>query len=574
MVPRIILDFPDSEGRPGRRFFHAPQRIVSTSCHSEIPRLLAEIEADCAAGATAIGFLSYEAAPAFDPAFEVHAAAQVPLMWFALFEQEQTVAEAGSTTEARLSWQPDTTREQHAAAVARIREEIAAGTTYQVNFTLRMRGAISEDARLLYEALRRAQGVGYHALIETDEWCVLSLSPELFYETEGRAIRTRPMKGTRGRGRYSEEDEILARELRTSPKERAENLMIVDLMRNDVGRVAKAGSVHVTRLYDVERYPTVQQLTSTIEATLRDGVGLPEIMGALFPPGSVTGAPKISTMKLIRELEASPRGIYCGAIGIVERNRSVFNVPIRTIWLDRTTGAAEYGTGGGITADSRAKDEYEELLTKTLVVSQPWPTFELLETMRAEAGSVVRLDAHLDRLERSAEYFGFAFSLDRIMSALDNALNGAPAQARVRLLMADDGGVRVEVSVLDELPAVRDVAFAETPVHARNRFLFHKTTHRRVYEQHAAERPDAFDVLLYNERDEITEFTRANVVVELDGVRYTPARDSGLLAGVFREELLDAGEIQERVITRPQLANAARIWWINSVREWVEVRLV
>jgi para-aminobenzoate synthetase/4-amino-4-deoxychorismate lyase len=573
VAPRIFLDFPDRDGRPGRRFFHAPQRVVASSDLGDIPRLLSEIQADVDAGTTAVGFLAYEAAPAFDSAFEVHPPRNMPLLWFALFEQESRAGDVRAHVENKLSWLPDTTRDQHAAAVRRIRDEIAAGTTYQVNYTVRMHGDITDDPLQLYESLRRAQGVGYHAYIETDDWCVISLSPELFFETDARTISARPMKGTRGRGRYAEEDESLAHELRTSPKERAENLMIVDLMRNDIGRITEAGSVHVSSLYDVERYPTVQQMTSTVHATLRDDADLPAIMHALFPPGSVTGAPKISTMKLIRELEASPRGIYCGAIGIVEKDRMTFNVPIRTIWLDRETHHAEYGTGSGITADSKARDEYDELLTKTLVVSQPWPTFELLETMRAEAGQIMRIDAHLDRMERSAEYFDFPFPLSSIMDALERALMNAPAVARVRLLLDEHEHVRVDVGSLEELPLERLVELARTPVHARNRFLFHKTTHRRVYEQHMAEAPDAFDVLLYNERDELTEFTRANVVIELHGELITPARECGLLAGVFRGELLREGKIQERVILATELAHADRIWWINSVREWVEVRL-
>jgi para-aminobenzoate synthetase/4-amino-4-deoxychorismate lyase len=574
VAPRIIIDFPDIDGQPGRRFFHAPQRVITASHARDIPSALAEIEADCAAGATAIGFLSYEAAPAFDAAFITHAPSQVPLLWFALFEHEQQATTAGSAAPDAIKWAVDTTRAEHAQAIAQIREEIAAGATYQVNFTVRMHGQFTGDALALYESLRRAQGVGYHAYIETADWCVISLSPELFFETVNmRTIRARPMKGTRGRGRMLAEDEALADELRGSAKERAENLMIVDLMRNDIGRVAQAGSVQVTRLYDVERYPTVQQLTSTVEATLRPDTSLPDIMGALFPPGSVTGAPKISTMRLINELEKTPRGIYCGALGMVAGSSCTFNVPIRTIWLDRATGRAQYGTGGGITADSQAEHEYDELLTKTLVVSQPWPTFELLETMRAEAGEIVRLDRHLRRLEQSAEYFDFAFCPDKLERVLTEARSQVTKPTRLRLLLAPDGSVRIEQQLLEPTPTNPQVQLAQLPVSSRNRFLFHKTTHRRAYDKHAEAAPAAFDVLLYNEHDALTEFTRGNVVLELKGERVTPAQDAGLLAGVFRGELLDRGEVTERTITRSELAHATRIWFINSVREWVEVKL-
>ena len=572
MAPRIILDFPTTAGIPGRRLFRSPQRVVSTNAHSEIPSLLREIEADCEAGATAVGFLSYESAPAFDAAFETHAPDRVPLLWFALFEQEYAAPDIASGQIPPLNWQPEITPADHADAVTRIREEIAAGTTYQVNFTTRLRSTFAGDALALYESLRPAQGIGYHAFIETDDWCVLSLSPELFFEVEGRTVRTKPMKGTRGRGRFTAEDHKLADELRDSAKERAENLMIVDLMRNDIGRVAEAGSVHVTRLYDVERYPTVHQLTSTIEAELRGDTGLAEIMHAVFPPGSVTGAPKISTMKLIRELERSPRGIYCGAIGVVESGRSTFNVPIRTIFLNRKSGAAEYGSGGGITADSIADHEYEELLTKALVVSQPWPRFDLLETMRVDNGVIPRLHRHLARLQDSADYFGFGYDHDAVMSCIADA--HGRAHARARLLLDERGQPRLELLDLDELPETLRVTLARGAVSSRNRFLFHKTTHRGVYERHRESAPEYFDVLLWNERDEITEFTRGNVVVEIDGARYTPPRECGLLAGVMRSELLDKGDVAERIIGRTELAHASRIWFVNSVRGCVEVELV
>jgi para-aminobenzoate synthetase/4-amino-4-deoxychorismate lyase len=312
-----------------------------------------------------------------------------------------------------------------------------------------------------------------------------------------------------------------------------------------------------------------------VEATLRAGVELPGIMSALFPPGSVTGAPKISTMKLIAELESAPRGVYCGAIGIVERGRSVFNVPIRTLWLDKRTGTAEYGTGGGITADSRAEAEYDELLTKARVISRPWPRFELLETMRLEQGEVKRLDQHLLRMEESADYFGFPFCASDVREAVHAAVRtAAPEPALVRLLLSEAGQPLARLHRLDPWPARPRVRLAHGPVDSMTPFLFHKTTARNIYDLMRAGAGDAFDALLYNERGEITEFTRGNIVVELNGERYTPARECGLLAGVFRGELLRRGEVAERVITRDEIAHAARIWFVNSVREWVEVELV
>jgi para-aminobenzoate synthetase/4-amino-4-deoxychorismate lyase len=572
---RVILDFPDRHGSATRRLFRTPQRVVSTDRHDRVAACLAAIEQDCEAGATAIGFVSYEAAPAFDAAFRTHAPGAIPLLWFALFEQQHAAPFTSGEPAEPAAWRIDTPRAEHAQAVARIHEEIAAGTTYQVNYTARLTRRYTGDPLAWYEVLRRAAGPGYHAYIETDEWCVLSASPELFFETDGLRIRTRPMKGTRPRGRFAEEDAVLADELRASPKERAENLMIVDLMRNDLGRVAQTGSVQVTSLYDVEKYPTVLQLTSTIEADLGTDCSLAQIMAALFPPGSVTGAPKISTMRLIAELERSPRGVYCGAIGVVERGRRVFNVPIRTIWLDRSSGLAEFGTGGGITTDSRAGAEYDELLTKARVVSQTWPEFELLETMRVENGALVRQAQHLLRLEESADYFGFHFceaTLQRALAAAQAESQGGTA--RLRLLLARDGGVRYELLPLDLLPAEPRVALARTGVDSSSPFLFHKTTNRSSYDRHFSAVPAVYDVLLYNERAELTEFTRGNLVVQLGGRCYTPPRACGLLAGVFRAELLRRGAVEERVLHKNEIAHAERIWFVNSVREWVEVKLV
>jgi para-aminobenzoate synthetase/4-amino-4-deoxychorismate lyase len=276
-------------------------------------------------------------------------------------------------------------------------------------------------------------------------------------------------------------------------------------------------------------------------------------------------------MRLISELEESARGVYCGAIGIVEQNRCTFNVPIRTIWVDRRTRTAEYGTGGGITADSVAEHEYDELLTKALVVSQSWPVFELLETMRLESSEILRLDRHLRRLEESAEYFGFPYCHDDVLTKLREATKAGTA--RLRLLVDAKGAARCEADPLEPLEATPYVGLARSPVSSQDRFLFHKTTHRRQYEKHAAGAPDCFDVLLWNERDELTEFTRGNVVLEINGERVTPKRESGLLAGVMRGELLDQGVVVERVITKPELEHATRLWFVNSVRGWVEVRL-
>jgi para-aminobenzoate synthetase/4-amino-4-deoxychorismate lyase len=329
------------------------------------------------------------------------------------------------------------------------------------------------------------------------------------------------------------------------------------------------GSVKVARLYDVERYRTVHQLTSTITATLRADVTLPDVFAALFPCGSVTGAPKISTMQIITELERSARGVYCGALGVIAPGgHATFNVPIRTAVIDRRSQRASYGTGAGITYDSDAAAEFAEIAAKTAVLVESWPEFELLETMRFENGKFVRLERHVARLMDSARYFGFAVKEAIVRAHLSGIRSNAAR--RIRLLVNARGHVRSEVLPLNDAGEI-SAMLAAIAVSSTDRFLFHKTTNRQVYESRML--PECDDVLLWNERDEVTEFTRGNVVVEMDGHLITPPRDCGLLAGTFRAELLEQNAIHERVIHLDDLAHAERIFLINSVREWLSVTL-
>jgi len=382
------------------------------------------------------------------------------------------------------------------------------------------------------------------------------------------------MKGTAARGRWREEDEAAAARLEASEKERAENLMIVDLLRNDLGRVAETGTVKVEELFRVERYPTVLQMTSTVAATLREGVTLDELFAALFPCGSVTGAPKVSTTRFIAALEDSPRGVYCGAVGFVAPGGdAAFNVAIRTVVVDKETGEAVYGTGGGFTWDSTPGGEYADALAKAKLLTEDAPDFELLETMRLDGSGYRLLEEHLARLAASADYFDIPADVAGAREALArHAGEHAGAARRVRLLVSQDGRARVESEPLAGLPpGPLRVALALTPVRRSDRFLCHKTTNRGQYEARRAEVAGVFDVLLWNEEGELTEFTNGNVVVELGGECWTPPRACGLLAGTFRAELLRGGGVAERVLTKDDLAHAARVWFVNGVRGWVEV---
>jgi para-aminobenzoate synthetase/4-amino-4-deoxychorismate lyase len=546
VVGTVILDFP---GVGLRRFAEAREVLVASS-REDIRRVLDAVDEATHAGLHAVGFLSYDGA-------------SLPFAWFGLFDaptaiDESTLPEAGTPA----LWTPDVTHAAYDAAVAEIREGIGRGDYYQLNYTFRMR-ARDVDPLALFHRLRRAQPGAHCAYFDLGPHAIVSASPELFFSRDGRRIVTRPMKGTAPRGRWCDEDDALAHALATSEKERAENLMIVDLVRNDLGRVAKLGSVNVTRLCDVERWPTVLQMTSTVEAQVRPDITTSDIFDALFPCGSVTGAPKLSATQAIARLERSPRGIYCGAIGYIEPGGlATFSVAIRTACIDRETGIAEYGVGGGITWDSCASSEYDEAVTKARVLTVDTPSFELVETMRLDDGQYVRLERHLARLSRSAQYFGFARSADAVRLALADVAR--PGVWRVRLLVSRSGGFRIEIG---DMPKPSNeplrIGLASTPVTSSDPFLFHKTTHRSIY-------PEALE-LLRNERGELTEFTIGNLVLEIDGHRWTPPISAGLLGGVFREELLERGEIAERILHVEDLARASRVWMINSLREWVAV---
>jgi para-aminobenzoate synthetase/4-amino-4-deoxychorismate lyase len=332
--------------------------------------------------------------------------------------------------------------------------------------------------------------------------------------------------------------------------------------------------VRVPRLLEVERYRTVWQMTSTVTGTLRGDVGLLDLFRALFPCGSVTGAPKISTMGVIARLEASPREVYCGAIGWAGPDGCAFNVPIRTLWLDRETGRAEYGAGGGVVWESAAADEYDELLAKAAVLREPWAEFELLETLRLEDGRCVRVERHLARMAASADYFGFRFPGDDVRRRLEDLAAALPAGPhRARVLLDSDGAAQVEAAPLPEAPSSPEVVLAAAPVSSADRFLYHKTTNRAALDARRAGARDAFDVLLRNERDELTEFTRGTLVLELDGRKVTPALACGLLPGCLRAELIEKGEVAETVIPVSALARATRVWFVNSLRGWVAVRV-
>jgi len=562
--------------------FRRPVEVVSAlAIDGVLPGLARINEAVERRGLVAVGLIAYEAAPAFDCAFQVHPPVnELPLLNFGLFEKpteesDSLFEDLGSFSVGK--WSASQSEEDYRRSVGRVRDHIALGDTYQVNYTFRLRAPFEGDPRALFLDLVRSQPSSFAAYLDIGGRAVCSASPELFFRLDGDKLVCRPMKGTQRRGWDPESDREFESRLAASSKDRAENAMIVDMVRNDIGRVAEVGSVEVTSSFDIERHPTVFQMTSTVEA--KTAAPVSEVIAALFPFASVTGAPKVRTMELINELESDPRGVYTGAIGVIGPGRQArFSVAIRTAVVDREAGSVEYGVGSGVVWDSDADDEYRECVLKARVLSENAPDFEVLETILwdPETGFSL-LDRHLDRMAGAAEYFCRPFNRRLVAADLQRrAADFVDRQQRVRLLLAADGSHQIESTTIaiDSKPAPVRLGLAAAPIAGENPYLHFKTTHREVYETARRSRPECDDVLLWNEQGEATESTIANLVARIDGELVTPPVKSGLLAGTFRAELIERGEITERVITVDEIPNAEALYLINSVQGWREVEWV
>lgn len=575
--PLLAFEFADSNGKIKPLTFQNPVRVIAAHKVDDVVTSLQLVQEAVEKGYYAAGFLSYESAPAFDSAFNVKSRGSFPLFWFGIFSkpEHQQISSDGDFSVSK--WQPTITMEEYEQAISSIKKSIRHGNTYQTNYTIRLHSHFSGDALAFYNRLKEAQSSNYCAYIHTGEHSILSASPELFFHLDHGKITTRPMKGTIIRGASFEEDAENANWLLHSEKNRAENLMIVDLLRNDLGLVAQSGTVAVEKLFEIEQYPTVHQMTSTISAKVSETTSLVDIFKALFPCGSITGAPKISTMNIIADLENEPREVYCGAIGYITPNKeAIFNVPIRTVLIEHSTGNAVYGVGGGVTWDSTSEGEYYEILAKAKLLEEIPAEFQLLESLLLDNGDYFLLEEHLKRLENSARYFGFPIEVERIKGSLNEFGNkNRNEMIKVRLLLSKDGEWTMEGQPIKQQATVLKVVLAQEPVDKTNPFLYHKTTNREIYEKFQNMKPaETFDVLLWNPDGEITEFTNGNVVLEIDGVRWTPPVSCGLLAGTFRDSLIHKGDIHEKTLTHSDLRKATRVWFINSVRKWKEVHVV
>ncbi len=579
----VLLDNNSGGGAPSL-LFTDPIEIIAAETPEEVPAALDRLDAAVKSGLHAAGFFAYELGYVLEPRLSalMPQNRNVPLIWLGLYKSpvEMTPAEVEhwlathtrsgtySFTDVTLAWDDAFYQERF----AEVQEKIRAGDIYQLNMTFKARFRLSGSPLTFFLDLRQKQRVAYGGIVDTGKVTVLSASPELFIEQEGRQIATRPMKGTAPRAGTLEADALARRQLAEDVKQRAENLMIVDLMRNDIGRIAEIGSVSVTDLFTVETFQTLHQMTSGVQATLTEGIGMADLLRGIFPPGSVIGAPKIRAMELIAALETEPRGVYCGAIGHVSpKGSALFNVAIRTAVVFRDA-VGEMGIGSGIVFDSQGSKEYAECLLKMKFLTDPVKPFELIETMLFEPGSgFALLERHIERLKTSAHYFAYACDEAAVRQALRDAVAGRSERLRVRLLLSEPGTITVTTTPLPapEANAVMRFVVSPTRLDSADIFLFHKTTRRDLYDrewQHYAESAGADEVIYLNERDELCEGSRTTIFLERDGRLLTPALAAGLLPGTLRAELIAEGRAVEEVLGLEDLQTADAVYLGNSVR--------
>ncbi|MEP1932071.1 MAG: aminodeoxychorismate synthase component I [Roseibium sp.] len=570
--------------------FEDPIEIVTCTRLDDVRGCLAKLEDAQSNGLHAAGFLSYELGFAFEEKLQKRfVGTSEPLLWFGLYKARKQIsandarkllgyADDHGASASKPSF--DMGRAAYEDAFGRVQNHLAKGDIYQVNLTMRARFNLKGAPEHLFLDLLKRQPVEFAAFVKMADRSILSLSPEMYLEREGETLRAKPMKGTAPRGRFASEDGRIARELVNDPKQRAENTMIVDLMRNDLSRIAETGSVKVTKLCEVERYNSLHQMTSTIEATVLKNVGFTTVIEQLFPCGSITGAPKLSAMLIADNLETGPRGVYTGSIGYLAPDGDFrFNVAIRTLVL-RNDGTGEAGTGSGVVFDSGASPEYDECVLKLKFMTDDVQDFDLIETMAFDPHEgYLLLERHLQRLQKSAAYFGFVFDDAVIRRNLGETAEDFRSAQRVRLLLSPNGTVSTTTTDLTSVDehTVFNLVLANETTRSTDPFLFHKTTNRSFYDttrsRYQAE-TGCQEVLFENEHGFLTEGSYMTLFVRKSGKLLTPALKHGVLPGTFRAGLLETGVVCEADLTRTDLEDADDIFVGNSVRGLVRGRLM
>ena len=568
MHKQTIIDFKEL----GLRYlFTKPIKELKTRNLDQVEDLLREVEAYQEQGFYAVGYVSYEAAPAFEKKFAVHPAPLMGeyLLYFTIHEKVETLPfpEDYEAVDLPANWKEEVEAPAYQEAIKTIHHHIRQGDTYQVNYTVQLSQELKADPLAIYNRLVVEQKAHYNAFIQHDDVSILSISPELFFEQDDRLLTTRPMKGTTRRGLTNQADLKEASWLEADPKNRAENMMIVDLLRNDMNRISEIGSEQVTHLCQVEQYSTVWQMTSTIESRLRPEVDLVQAFQALFPCGSITGAPKISTMEIIQNTELAPRGVYCGTIGILlPKGKRIFNVAIRTLQMQGTK--AIYGVGGGITWDSKWEGEYQETKQKSAVLYRQEPRFELLTTGRIHQGELTFLEQHLTRLREASRYFAYPFNEPKLLNKLQEQLAHVDPSLdyRCRIALQRNGTIQLTITELTDLPAsYLQAQLTEQKLDLATPFTYFKTSQRDHLGQSDHEQ------IFHLPDGSLLETTIGNLVLEIEGQLYTPPAHLPLLDGIYRRHLLETQQVEEKLLTLNDLIDADRIYACNALRGLYEL---
>ena len=554
-----------------RHIFTKPLKELKTRDLDQVETLLREAEAYQEAGYYAVGYVSYEAAPAFEKKLAVHPAPLMGeyLLYFTIHEEVETLPfpEDYEAVDLPANWQEEVEAPAYRKAIETIQHHIRQGDTYQVNYTVQLSQELKADPLAIYNRLVVEQKAHYNAFIQHDDVAILSISPELFFEQDDRLLTTRPMKGTTGRGLTNQADLQEAAWLEADPKNRAENMMIVDLLRNDMNRISEIGSEQVTRLCQVEQYSTVWQMTSTIESRLRAEVDLVQTFRALFPCGSITGAPKISTMEIIHKTEKAPRGVYCGTIGILlPKGKRIFNVAIRTLQMQGNQ--AIYGVGGGITWDSKWESEYQETKQKSAVLYRQEPRFELLTTGHIHQGELTFLEQHLTRLREASRYFAYPYDEQKLLKELQEELAHLESNLdyRCRIALQKNGTFHLVITELTDLPAsYLQAQLTEQKLDLATPFTYFKTSQRDHLSQSDHEQ------IFHLPDGTLLETTIGNLVLEIEGQLYTPPAHLPLLDGIYRRHLLETQQVEEKLLTLNDLTDADRIYACNALRGLYEL---
>ena len=568
MHKQTIIDFKELGLR---HLFTKPIKELKTRNLDQVEALLREVEAYQEKGFYAVGYVSYEAAPAFEKKFAVHPAPLMGeyLLYFTIHEEVETLPfpEDYEAVDLPANWKEEVEAPAYQEAIETIHHHIRQGDTYQVNYTVQLSQELKADPLAIYNRLVVEQKAHYNAFIQHDDVSILSISPELFFEQDDRLLTTRPMKGTTHRGLTNQEDLQEAAWLEADPKNRAENMMIVDLLRNDMNRISEIGSEQVTRLCQVEQYSTVWQMTSTIESRLRAEVDLVQTFRALFPCGSITGAPKISTMEIIQKTEKAPRGVYCGTIGILlPKGKRIFNVAIRTLQMQGDQ--AIYGVGGGITWDSKWEGEYQETKQKSAVLYRQEPRFELLTTGLIHQGELTFLEQHLTRLREASRYFAHPYNEPKLLNELQEQLAHVDPSLdyRCRIALQKNGSFQLTITELTDLPAsYLQAQLTEQKLDLATPFTYFKTSQRN----HLA--TNHHEQIFYLPDGSLLETTIGNLVLEIKGKLYTPPVHLPLLDGIYRRHLLETQQVEEKLLTLNDLTNADRIYACNALRGLYEL---